>query len=155
MTRAEVHYGNGGTQVRNSQTAIGMVTATSFGLGTLRHAVSCWQDSLAKYEYKHLGKTEKRLTLPLVIAAVTAGARTPAIEPTVLVRPLREPARFGAMSCSEISEPVFIGPWKPTAMHIKTMATTSLQLTHIMAKRHAAEEYRAAKRKENVCLPKK
>ena len=83
---------------------------------------------------------EWKLTLPLVMAPVTAGAKKPVAEPRVLVRPFRVPAKFGAISCSDKEQPLLIGPIRPTARHITTIAKTGSQLIHIIPIKQAAEQ---------------
>ena len=89
----------------------------------------------------------QKLTLFLTIAPVTAGAKNPVVEPRVLVRPLSVPAKLGAISCSEILEPLLMGPVAPTERHITTMANTGSQFTHIIAINPAADPYKAGNRK--------
>lgn len=79
------------------------------------------------------------------MAPVMAGAKKPVADPTVLVSPLMEPAKLGAMSCSDTSEPLLTVPKQPTATHSTVMATAELQLTHVMATRAAADPYRPIK----------
>lgn len=76
-----------------------------------------------------------------MMAPVMAGAMTPVAAPTVLVMSLREPARLGAISCSESENPLLTAPKDPTARHMTVTASTSLHLTHVIAIRAAAETY--------------
>lgn len=79
------------------------------------------------------------------MAPVMAGAKKPVADATVLVSPLMEPAKLGAMSCSDMSEPLLTVPKQPTATHSTVMATVELQLTHVMATRAAADPYMPTK----------
>lgn len=76
-----------------------------------------------------------------MIALVIAGAMKPVADPTVFVSPFKDPAKFGAISCSEITDPHSIVPSAPTATHITTRDSTLLQSTHIIAINAAADVY--------------
>lgn len=80
---------------------------------------------------------------------MTAGAKNPVADPRVLVSPLRVPAKFGAISCSDREEPLLIGPVAPTDRHMTTMANTGSQFTHIIAINPTADTYKADKIERN------